>query len=99
MGNFCLRDMRSFEMRLGLEGIDEEVKAEFASHDGLRFGPVQISRLGAVVSLHLGQTDDIGRFSVRDVSPDFDWSSAPAGFPQQLMRSSALRVILQSGRS
>jgi len=93
---FCLRDASSCELRLELDGVDDSLQDEFKSHIGLRFGAVQISKLGAVACLHLGLS--AGSDSVASVgiaADNLDWSLAPTDFRNQLLKSSVLRVVLR----
>lgn len=86
---FCLQDP-TLDIRLELDGVEDNLLEEYAKHDALRFQPVHIAQSGVVSALQLGEmplgenSDDI----------DCDWTEAPENFPQQLVNADSLRVVV-----
>eukprot|EP00928_Gymnodinium_smaydae_P046402 TRINITY_DN30910_c0_g1_i1.p1 TRINITY_DN30910_c0_g1~~TRINITY_DN30910_c0_g1_i1.p1 ORF type:complete len:567 (+),score=49.27 TRINITY_DN30910_c0_g1_i1:60-1760(+) len=92
--HFCVRNS-SFQLRLELGGIDDELSEEYKSHPALQFANGHTCLCGAVAHLHLGYEDDDagsddessdsnGPNGVLGFWANGEWSIGPRNFLSQL---------------
>lgn len=85
---FCIAHP-SFKMRLEISGVPEDLKDQYAAHEGLNFEVVHTMPTGIIASIGLGQVleDDAENTAV-------DWSDTPQDFGKNLDMADALSFIV-----